>query len=387
MKISLYIHIPFCTSKCDYCDFFSVPISQSENYNLQKPVLFAILTELKAKLETIPDAEIETIFIGGGTPSAIETGLFHDFLNELSTITKGRLKTGAEFTTEANLESCSHDFLSAAATGGINRLSLGVQSFNPAILQQIGRACYPEDIIEAAAKIKKLWNGKMSLDIISGITPDYLGDIRQALLLKSDHLSVYQLTIEENTVLYNLVKNGQRQLPDSNLQSESITEINKVLALSGYQRYEISNYAKNNNSCLHNIRYWEMQSYLGVGPSAVSSIYGKTINTRTTNTKDIIKYVNAVNGGSDCYQEIEILSQFDFFLEHYIMGSRLCRGINDSVFYNRFGKHSYEFIPNTFERWKERGMITNSVLNEKGLLFLDAYLSDIYSELSEKFSK
>ncbi|HAK44378.1 MAG TPA: hypothetical protein DCO79_00425 [Spirochaeta sp.] len=375
MIISLYIHIPFCRTKCDYCDFFSVP---SSDRTLQKAVLDSIIHELKTELNKLDEPKIETIFIGGGTPSSIQPSEFYSFLTALNEIIAPIKNEGCEFSTEANIASCTKDFMSAAEDGGINRLSIGVQSFDHQILGKIGRICPVDDIYGTAAEIRSYWQESFSMDLISGITDDYLTDIELALKLEPHHLSVYQLSIEKETPLYSQIAEGKKKAPDDLLQSEAISEISSLLKSEGWERYEISNYAKNGNYCRHNIRYWNMQSYLGIGPSAVSSIYFKDSGLRTTNTANLEQYINNEN------REIENLTRADFMIEHYLMGLRLSNGVDNDIFHSRFGKSPSEFIPSTAAAWAEQGMfdIKKSRLNDRGQLFLDSFLSEVYDELT-----
>ena len=390
MIISLYIHIPFCKSKCEYCDFYSIPIDSSENSELQKALLETIVLELNHKLKQISSPIIETIFIGGGTPSAISPELFNSFLSKINSVIKGLTVPDIEFSTEANIESCSKEFMDAASSAEINRLSLGVQSFNPEILENMGRALYPDNVFEAVSEIRSHWQKRLSFDLISGITTNYSDDIKQALKLNTEHLSVYQLTVEEGTPLFKKISEGQKKTPDENLQTDAILNINRLLSSAGFNRYEISNYCLPGAECKHNLRYWNMQSYLGVGPAAVSSLYQPKKKIRTTNIRNIAEYIkHAAYGISENYQQTELLTDFDFLVEHYLMGCRLINGLNEQLFSERFGCSSTSMISETIEKWSDKNLISpeTGILNEKGSLFLDSYLSDVYDELHKKYKK
>ncbi|MDC7228653.1 MAG: radical SAM family heme chaperone HemW [Spirochaetales bacterium] len=383
MKISLYIHIPFCRVKCAYCDFFSVSVEDDE---IKKQVLNSIISELKLKLEEMDNPDIETIFIGGGTPSAIQPDLFSSFLSEIDRIIFPFKKEPCEFTTEANIGSCSRDFMKAACDGGINRLSLGVQSFNKKTLRHIGRHYDSHDIYSDASEIRDFWKHSLSIDLISGINRDYMEDVELALSLKPDHLSIYQLSVEEETSLKRQIESGLKSKPDESLQAEAIELITKRLTDSVFNRYEISNFATAGNSCLHNIRYWNMHSYIGIGPSAVSSVYSGEMGYRTTNTKDISLYTQTDFANPDSvYFTRENLGRNDLLIEHFLMGCRLTDGIDVEGFKAKFGQHPSLFIPETSKAWEARGAwdSPSASLTEKGLLFLDSFLYEVYNELTK----
>ncbi len=380
MTVSLYIHIPFCYAKCEYCDFYSVPLNTIHDTKIIENILKTITEELKYKLDMIPDPLIETIFIGGGTPSVINATLLQKFLNEINEITDGICSSDIEYTTEANIESCSKDFIKIISDAGINRLSTGVQSFDTKTLNELGRACYPENIYEAAEAVKKSWGNNLSFDLISGINMNYKDDIGKAVQLAPDHLSVYQLTTEENTEFHQKILNGEKKEPDEKTQIDSLNYANEYLKLAGYKRYEISNFARPGYECKHNLRYWNMQSYIGAGPSAVSSLYFQDRKVRYTNINNIDKYLASRD------YKTEILTETDFLIEHFIMGCRLTDGIDPNIFSERFGILPETIIPQTTNRWIERGLMEGDGLrlNENGLLFLDAFLSDVYHELAVK---
>ena len=382
MTLSLYIHIPFCASKCEYCDFFSIPDTGSK---LHEQVLDSIIREIENRLEQIDSPRIETIFIGGGTPSIISPELFNRFLQKLNDITKPVLNPGVEFSCEANVGSCSKEFMDSAAANGINRLSLGVQSFNRKILNTLGRKCSVENIHDSVSFIRDYWKGFFSMDLISGVSEEGFNDIKRAVRLEPDHLSVYQLTVEEGTLLHSQIASGEKGSPDDAFQSEAIEKIGMMLRQEGFIRYEISNYASHDRVCRHNLRYWNMQSYIGVGPSAVSSLYFDDRQMRISNGKNILQYIEQnFSKNTDDFVETENISDSDFMIEHYLMGYRLCTGIDEEIFTSRFGKKSSEFIPATIEKWSKKGLLDEklSALNDKGLLFLDSFLSDIYCEIT-----
>ena len=395
MRFSLYIHIPFCTAKCRYCDFFSITTDNTgaeECYRLQKDLLSGILNELRIRLDEYSPEQINTVFIGGGTPSSIDPLLLDAFFTELECLLKNLINDDTEFSIEANPETCGDEFLSVLAIHRVNRLSIGVQSFDKKTLVTIGRASFPDDIYDTVSKIRDSWKKKLSLDIITGVSKSYIEDLHQALRLSPEHLSVYALTFEEGTPLYDDLIKGKITPPDDELQAEAITEASLYLEKHGYYRYEVSNYAKSStgglNECMHNLAYWNMQCYIGVGPAAVSSFYLNGENTRVTNTEDVGKYISTFTNKQieieDC-RNIEVLSKFDFILEHFLMGGRLKAGIDAEAFKERFGGFPESFIPQTISRWASAGLTGAGpcALNDEGMLLLNRFISETYDELKK----
>jgi len=396
MKTSLYIHIPFCSAKCRYCDFFSIPYKDKTEPAawriLQKDLLAGILNELEIRLDELTPFKIETIFIGGGTPSAIDPEILDSFLSGLEKLLAELIDGETEFSMEANPESCSIEFLAVLRNHSVNRLSIGVQSFNTQTLEKIGRASFPDNVFETVSEIRSSWKRKLSLDIITGVTPDYLNDIQKAVTISPEHLSVYALTIEENTPLYEDLLHHRILSPDEELQAESITAAKAYLEDHGFLRYEISNYLRSDsatsNECSHNLMYWNMQSYIGVGPAAVSSFYFESKKTRVSNTEDVDRYISCFSRGNalpETCRSTEELNNFDFMLEHYLMGSRLAGGIDSGVFSSRFGHPPEYFIPETLERWRSSGLTGSGscALNDDGMLLLNRFLSEVWDELKK----
>jgi oxygen-independent coproporphyrinogen-3 oxidase len=360
--------------------------------NLQKNLLDALLNELDLRLDELSPDAIETVFIGGGTPSSIKPDLLDHFFIGLEKRLRGMISLNTEFSIEANPESCTQGFLSVLKSHKVNRLSLGVQSFDTKTLQTIGRASFPDDVFGTVENIRSSWKRRLSLDLITGVNYNYMDDITRALSLSPEHLSVYALTFEENTPLYDDLINNRITPPDDELQAEAITAAWDYLEQNGFKRYEISNYARTEpdsvNECAHNIAYWNMQSYVGIGPGAVSSFYSENKKTRITNTENIENYIQ-------CFQEnktsvetcrsIEVLNHFDFILEHYLMGGRLKKGIDKNVFTSRFGHPPEYYIPETISAWRAAGLtgIGSCALNDDGMLLLNRFISEIYDELKK----
>ena len=395
MNLSLYIHIPLCRSKCQYCDFYSAALDEVAGEDgpavFQKRLLDSIIRELRMRLAELRPGRITSVFIGGGTPSIIEPKLLDHFLSEIEGETGSLIPKKAEWSIEANPESCSADFLEVIRSHRVNRLSLGVQSFDTTILRSIGRAVYPEDVYGKVAGIRENWPGRLSVDIITAAGGDELSDIRKAVSLGTEHLSVYSLTVEEGTPLYDEAEKGRFKRPDENYQADVINEATTYLAGLGWERYEISNYAADGgegklNRCEHNIGYWNMQSYIGLGPGGVSSLYLPGQPRRISNTESFDKYIGAFEDKRpdlSVVREIEELSSFDFMFEHYMMGLRLKDGMDEKVFISRFGRSPEKLIPETLRKWRSAGLAepAGCALNARGMMYLNGFLSEAWDEL------
>ncbi len=385
MSFSLYFHIPFCQKKCDYCDFYSVECRTIETSQIKK-LTGLMLDELSARLDIIQPECIDSIFIGGGTPSSLPDKILENLLSGIIQRTHGLISDDCEFTTEANPESCTESFLNISSGYGVNRLSLGVQSFDEMILKHIGRGVYPEEVFAKVEQIRSLWKGRLSLDLISGTGYDILPDLEKAVLIEPDHLSVYSLTIEDETPLSDRELENDFIPADEDTQIDSMKQTFDFLNAKEFKRYEISNYCKPGMESVHNCAYWRMQSYEGIGPGAFSSAYESIKAFRRANPADINKYLECKNTEDLLnLSETEIIDGTDYIFEHYMMGYRMDSGPDRKVFKSRFGIQPHLLVPKTLTRWRNYGY----KIDKEGRIDFDlscklnSFLADIYSELEE----
>lgn len=278
--LSLYIHIPWCVQKCPYCDFNShalkgeVPHEEYVNH---------LLADLERDLPLTSGREVGTIFIGGGTPSLLSSRAMQQLLDGVRA--RLPLAAGAEITMEANPGTVEADRFSAYQAAGINRISIGVQSFSPLKLQRLGRIHGPEEAKRAAQLAAGLGLRSFNLDLMHGL-PDQslaeaLDDLRQAIALNPPHLSWYQLTIEPNT----LFASRPPILPDDDALWDIFEQGHQILTAAGYQQYETSAYAKPGYRCEHNLNYWRFGDYLGIGCGAhgkLTQLDGRIVRTVKT---------------------------------------------------------------------------------------------------------
>lgn len=308
----LYIHIPFCDSKCSYCAFNSYvdKFSQRERY------MNALGIQLEAELKRFgvsPENLIETVFIGGGTPSTVDPGLYAPIFERIHPF----LQAGAEITSEANPNSATKEWLEGMRALGVNRISFGVQSFNDEKLKTLGRAHNTQHALKAIRNAAQLGYEHLSLDLIYGVkgdTKDLLrSDIEQAFELPIDHISLYSLTIEEDTAFENLPEMASEQLDLTQWLFDKITA-------KGFAQYEISNFGKYQSK--HNIGYWEHKPYIGLGAGAV----GFLDSTRFYPATDIEAYIDAPLEIKE-----EVLNVAELLNEKFFLGFRSCVGVDQTL--------------------------------------------------------
>ena len=381
-ELSIYIHIPFCKSKCNYCSFYSVPLSElkpvsgcADLLSEQYPEFLTEEINIAAEQYSLGGSHINSIYFGGGTPSIMPAGFFQNLLGSIEKNFK--IAGDAEITAEVNPESGNLEKLSALKHLGINRLSIGAQSFDGGALKTAGRIHNKNDIYNAADNAKKAGFNNISLDLIIGLpgqTKDiFYNDAKSILSLEPAHISAYMLSIEKGTKFYKISKkrkiNGFPFTPEENI-AEYYEILCGLLAENGYARYEISNFAKNGYESRHNLNYWKRGEYLGLGPSASSFLKlenGKEI--RKTNTADLKKYMRNISKNGGIKQNngdfIEILTEKDKINEEIFLSLRTAYGINAKRLSELAGREIIDkFIKEGFMQYSK----DNIALTLKGAL-------------------
>jgi oxygen-independent coproporphyrinogen III oxidase len=385
-SLGLYVHIPFCAKKCGYCDFYSVPAADP---GIQERILGETITELHHFSTILKNAVIDTIYIGGGTPSSVSIDLLDRFLGKIEEIAS---KDVEEWTIEANPESLSEDFLAMCDSHNITRISLGIQSLDPGSLLSLGRNASEESSRRALSLVRDRWRGEINVDIISGIPgqsrTSVCNDIREsASLAKPSHISFYSLTVEKGTPLFYRVRSGETRMLSETEQDDLWLTGKKQLEKLGYANYEISNFSKPGKECLHNMKYWQMKPYLGIGPGAVSTLPGKDGTVlRLENPKSFHAFLS---GAEQCWGiELESVSPKDFLFENLMMGFRLEKGIDKEVFASRFGRSMEDLLSALWDKWRKNRIVKNSrdsyTLTEKARLTLNPILVEL-SEYLDQF--
>lgn len=320
--LAVYIHVPFCPSKCGYCDFNSYAM----NGEIIERTSRAIVSEIRNSPHKGRPAK--TIFFGGGTPTFIP-------VNQLLSIYDEVIKThppleNCEITSEANPGTVDREKFACMRKAGFNRISIGGQSFDKNDLIRLERIHESDDISRAVGGAKDAGFENINLDLMFALPHQTMkaweSNLRKAIELQTQHLSLYNLTIEPNTKFYRLHLRGQLQLPPESLQAEMYEKTLDMMNESGFHHYEISNFAKPGFECKHNLCYWHGEEYAGYGPGAVEQIY----NIRSTNIKHPIRYCEAVENHLDLSCEKEILTEKEIRIEEIMLGLRLDKGISIS---------------------------------------------------------
>lgn len=325
----LYIHIPFCKSKCVYCDFCSSPASEA----VKKEYVSALSADLKSK--TRDTRQITTVYVGGGTPSCLADG---EITRILETV-KGKIADGAEITVEVNPESFTPSKAEEYKNAGVNRISIGVQSLDDGILARLGRLHDSAQAVDAV-KLASRYFDRVSCDLIIGLDGQTGQGLKNEISVltsaEAGHISCYALKVEEGTKLAAMVAEGYK-LPDDDRISDLYDVIYDTLKGYGYQRYEVSNFALPGQYSRHNYSYWTGVPYIGVGVSA----HGFTGRERYGNLCDVGQYIEAVKAGKSTVSETVKLSDEDLEAERIMLALRTERGLNVPEFNRRFKTDFY----------------------------------------------
>ena len=329
---ALYIHIPFCDHICLYCDFYKMIASSVK----QNEYINYLIKEIELRKDYL--SNVETIYIGGGTPSILSQANIRKLFNKLKQyIDLDEIK---EFTFECNPTDVNINLLNILKEYNVNRISLGVQSFDDDKLKFLRRTHNKEIAINAIGLINEFNFEKISCDLIYGVDFDTIDLIKNDIdiLIKENvtHISCYTLIIEDKTILNHFIKFGYNPLPDDK-QAEIFAFVNDYLRDFGYNHYEISNYAKEGFESIHNLAYWNLDDYLGLGANASSFINHKHF----TNINKLDLYYQGINDYNLLYKEENELSLKDEMDEFLIVGFRKINGINKNLFKNRF---NYDII-------------------------------------------
>ncbi len=334
--MELYIHIPFCVRKCAYCDFLSAP---ADDITIQA-YMERLEQQLREQAVRLRDRTVDTVFIGGGTPTILRADQLARLLDTVQSVFC--LAENAEFTIEANPGTLSAEKAHTLVAGGVDRVSLGLQSANEQELRLLGRIHTYEDFLRSYERLRDAGIRNLNVDLMSALpqqTPaSYEKTLRRVLSLHPEHISAYSLMIEEGTPFYEqfhadeVVRDagGRPQLlPDEESERAMYELTGALLSSYGYERYEISNYAKEGFACRHNIGYWTGEEYLGAGLGAASYIE----ETRSCNTSVLADYLQ----GDCAAYEVQHLTKDERMAEFFYLGLRMTAGVKKADFVARFG--------------------------------------------------
>ncbi len=375
-ELELYIHIPFCVRKCNYCDFLSFP----QPSDVHGRYVTQLLREIRAAAPGCREMIVRSVFIGGGTPSLIGESLVEELMATIRSCF--RMAEDAEVTIECNPGSTLRHKFAAYRRAGINRLSIGLQSADNAELKMLGRVHSFEEFLKSYQNARMEGFKNINVDLINCIPMQSLKTwkktLRTVLMLKPEHVSVYNLIIEEGTPFYQMQQEGLLMMPSEEEQAEIDAFTKEYLARQGYHRYEISNWAKEGMECRHNSGYWTGVPYLGFGLGAASYFDRK----RWNNTSDLSEYMNydfAGDSSGAVRKDIRELSREEQIEEFMFLGLRMTRGISSSSFLTRFGQHLDSVYGKILDKDIISGLIESSDgryrLTERGMDVSNVVLS------------
>lgn len=364
----IYIHIPFCRSKCLYCNFVSVA---SVKYTTA--YIHAVVEEIRQQQSFyLPGEIVKTIYFGGGTPSLLSSLQVETILNAVSNCFT--VAHDAEITFEMNPDDAREDYLKDLKKAGINRLSIGVQSFHDEELMYLGRKHTAQTAFNTALTARNAGFDNISLDIIFGLPSSVAKDpdhnLKQLLKLNPEHISAYSLTLEERTALYHFVAQKRLPPPDDEMAASQFRFYMKNLMEAGYEQYEISNYAKPGFRSRHNSAYWQNMQYLGIGAGA----HSYNLKQRFWNTSYISKYIEGILSCTP-EREAEILSKNDMYNEYIITSIRRSEGIDSAHIESVFGEKYSDHFAGEIGKYVESNLIVTNhrvyALSDEGKLLAD----------------
>lgn len=375
----LYIHIPFCRSRCLYCAFYST--IATGDYNILNRYIDALLSELSERKDEITHP-ISTIYLGGGTPSVLNIDMLKRLINGIKK-QYPTLWQPKEFTIELNPDDVNRNYVESLINLGVTRMSLGIQSFNDQELKHIGRR-HSASTAKKACEIILTAGANLSIDLICGLPQQtkqtWQQTVNTALSIKPHHISAYMLELEDNSVLTKLYQDGKIDIPNEETTTEMYTELCNQLSSQGYQHYEISNFCLPNRYSRHNTSYWDGTPYIGLGPGACS-YDGK--NKRRENGPSLTNYLSHFESviSSTPYYTEENLDRNQLKTEYILTHLRCSTGIDVDDFQDRFGQNETDALILSCQSYFNSGDLINSnhriALSSKGILISDRIIAAI----------
>lgn len=349
-NLGIYIHIPFCASKCAYCDFYSLAGCDK----LMPKYHNALLQHIREAGGQLKQFHTDSVYFGGGTPSYYGARRICDIFNALKR--NGMIYKSAEVTVEVNPDSIKLHDLVVLRSEGVNRLSIGAQSANDDILKLIGRRHSWAQVVTAVKNARSAGFHNISIDLIYGLPSqsrsDWADTLNKALELQPEHISCYGLKLEEGTPLY--AYKDSELLPSDDEQADMYLYTVETLERFGYRQYEISNFAKPGFASKHNLKYWLLQEYIGFGPGAASCVGGM----RYTYVRDVREYIDGVQNGRAILAEQEKVGLLDLAAEYIMLGMRTTRGISDKEYHNVY-RSDFEPLEELLQEYERKGWAKN----------------------------
>lgn len=377
-NLELYIHIPFCVRKCKYCDFLSAPGNENEidRYVAQ------LIKEITVQSQFYTDYVVSSIFFGGGTPSILKSAHITNIMSVI--YANWKVEASAEISLEANPGTVTEDRLLNYKVAGINRLSFGLQSANDAELKILGRIHTFSQFLESYEMARAAGFDNINVDLISAVPGQSLtswkNTVKRVAMLKPEHISAYSLMIEEGTEFFDLYtsKEGKKMLPSEDEDREMYHATKAILTEYGYNRYEISNYARPGFECKHNIGYWTGAEYLGLGLGASSY----TMDRRFHVERDLYNYmqIDMTKDITPLYEDIQQLTYEDKMNEFMFLGLRMTQGVSGAEFAERFKQNMFEVYYFAIDKNIRHGLLEVDQpylrLTEKGLDLANVVMGD-----------
>lgn len=333
-KVGIYVHIPFCKQKCKYCDFVSFQCMEDK----EEEYFSCLIEEIVDKSKELKNDKIsvDTIYIGGGTPSIVKTGYVQEIINTI--FDNYTVEKNAEITIEVNPGTVDEEKMRKYYETGINRISIGLQSANDKLLNMLGRIHTYREFEKAYCYARKAGFKNINVDLMIGLPNQTMDDVKESLqriIKKSpEHISVYSLIVEENTKMYDLIETGKLQLPNEELEREMYWKVKEILESNGYEHYEISNFSKPGYQSKHNSNCWKQHDYLGFGLAAHSYYDGM----RYSNIDNLKQYIDNMKNKEAVYNIVfhEKQSKEDMMKEFMLLGLRKIDGVKISDFKEKF---------------------------------------------------
>lgn len=378
---AVYIHIPFCTNKCFYCDFNSYVLKDQPVMDY----LRALDREMELTVKHTPPGVIKTIFVGGGTPTVLKPDEMAYFLKSVRTHFP-QWDENIEFSMEANPGTTDKDKLAVMKEGGVNRVSFGVQAFQNELLSGIGRIHNVDDVYRSLENARSAGLHNLSVDLMFGLpnqTVDMLREsIGKALELNLPHYSIYSLKVEENTLFHTLFNKNKLPLPSEEDELEMYLLLMSTMEAAGYGQYEISNFAKPGMESRHNITYWRNEDYYGLGAGA----HGYVKRQRHMNIKGVNPYIEASHSGLPRLDTFQISAQ-EAMEDFMMVGLRMREGVSDQAFRAQFGKSLQDIFAGSLKKMLAAGLIEQAGdtyrLSKQGILFGNDVFGEFVGVLTE----
>ena len=369
----IYLHIPFCKKRCIYCDFFSTTQSEKKDNYVQ-----ALCNELKLRKDYLGTEYIETIYLGGGTPSQLAPKDFEQIFQALTD--NFQISEKAEITLEANPDDLTTAYIADLRNFPFNRLSMGIQTFNEYTLKLLNRRHTAIQAIQAYDNCRKAGFQNISIDLIYGLPGEdkalWQKDLEQATSMRPEHISAYHLIYEENTPLWNLREQHKVHEADEDLSLSLFSLLIEHLSSHGYQHYEISNFCLPGKHSRHNSSYWKEEKYLGCGPSAHS--YNGT--AREWNISSLDDYIAGIQNGNRLF-ETETLDLYTRYNDYVITSLRTCWGMNLEHLKQKYGEKLYHYCMKLARPYLEQDKLKTEnghlILTRKGIFLSDGIMSDL----------